>query len=94
MLALTAWHVWLNWNSVDKWYHRFRQHKSKEFKWTACTFLLTALSGLVAVPVWFLHGHTGIGGVHGKIGFVCAAFMLGHIVRRWNWYRHNWAHSS
>lgn len=86
LLALTVWHVKLNWKNAGDWYSRFKQHHAKGFKCTIVVFLLTAATGLVCVPLWLTHGHTGLGGVHGKIGFVFALLILGHIKRHWQWY--------
>lgn len=86
LLALIVWHVKLNWKNVGDWYNRFRQHHAKGFKCTIVVFLLTAATGLVCFPQWLIHGHTGIGGVHGKIGFVFAVLILWHIKQHWQWF--------
>lgn len=86
MLACVVWHIQLNWRSVGEWYGRYRTHCSKGFKCMAQFFLLTTITGLLTLPVWWIHGHTGMGGVHGKIGFVSALFMLLHIKKHWKWY--------
>ena len=86
LLLLVVWHVALHWKRMGNWYNGYRQHRSKGFKWMAASFLLMALTGISSVPFWMLHGHAGVGGVHGKIGLVCACFMLGHLIRHRRWY--------
>lgn len=81
LLVLVLWHVHLNWHHAGRWYRRFREHRSMGFKCMAVFFLLAALTGLVSVPLWLSHGHSGIGGLHGKIGYVWALFALGHTIR-------------
>lgn len=86
LLLLVVWHVALHWKSVGNWYKRYRQHRSRGFRWMAASFLLIVLTGISSVPFWMLHGHAGVGGVHGKIELVCAFFMLEHLVRHRRWY--------
>lgn len=89
LLVLVVWHIQLNWKNASEWYHRLKKHHSKGFKGMAISFLLTFFTGLISIPVWLSHGHAGIGGLHGKIGFICAFFMLGHIINHWKWYSNN-----
>lgn len=91
-VMLIVWHVQLNWGGADcwdvrVWYSRFRKHHSKGFKITTVICLLTAITGLIAVPVWLLHGHSGFGGWHGKIGFLCLIMTLIHVIHHWKWYK-------
>lgn len=86
MVVLVVWHLWLNWNKVGQWYKRLKKHRSKTFQCTAVIFLLTVLTGVAAFTFWLSHGHTGLGGIHGKIGFVCAFLLLWHIVGHRKWY--------
>lgn len=39
--------------------------------------------------VYFSHGHTPVGGIHGKLGFVALALMFGHTCKRLKWYQKN-----
>lgn len=86
LFVLVVWHIQLNWKGIGGWLQHFKNHRSKGFKCLAVFFLLTSLTGLNSIPVWLSHGHAGIGGLHGKIGFIAAVFMLGHIKRHWKWY--------
>lgn len=89
MLILTVWHVFLNWKNMSEWYLRIKKHRSKGFKCMAFSFPLTMLTGLLSIPVWLSHGHTGIGGLHGKIGFFFLFFVLLHIIKHRKWYSGN-----
>ncbi|MGN0033586.1 MAG: DUF4405 domain-containing protein [Candidatus Limimorpha sp.] len=86
LAALVVWHIYLNWRGVNHWRERFNKHRSKGFKAMFVFFMLAIVTGLVAIPLWLSHGHIGIGGVHGKIGFIAAFFVLLHIVRHRRWY--------
>ncbi|MDO4929907.1 MAG: 4Fe-4S binding protein [Bacteroidales bacterium] len=53
----------------------------------AAAFLVVLLTGLVAVGHFVGGGHTTIGGVHGKLGFVALFLLIGHVCRRRHWFR-------
>ena len=89
LTALVAWHVYLNWRGVSNWYRRFKAHRSPGIKITVIFYLLTVASGIIVVPLWLHCGHGGIGGLHGKIGFVSALCILLHIIRHRRWYTAN-----
>lgn len=42
-------------------------------------FLLTVASGIAAIAEWVVVGHTPVGGVHGKIGFVMVIVAIVHV---------------
>lgn len=86
MTAMVAWHVRLNWQGAGRWLRRFRAHRSPQLKATVVLYLLTSVTGALIVPLWLHSGHTGFGGLHGKIGFASAFCILLHIVRRRRWY--------
>lgn len=85
-MVLVWWHLWLHWSKVGEWLHRIKSHHSPGFKLTALFFFLTFLTGLVCIPLWIKCGHIGIGGVHGKLGFIAIILLLPHIKRHWCWY--------
>ena len=85
-MVLTLWHLWLHWRKVSEWWQRIVSHHSPGFKLTALFFLLTFLTGLVCIPLWIRCGHVGIGGWHGKLGFIAIILLLPHIKRHWYWY--------
>ena len=89
MTGFAVWHLWLNWHGISKWYDRFKRHHSKAVKSMAMFFTLTVATGLIAVPQWLMHGHCGIGGLHGKFGYIASVFTFLHIVKHWKWYSRN-----
>ena len=89
LTGFVVWHLLLNWNGISQWLDRFKRHHSKRTKCTAVFFALTVVTGLIAAPLWLTHGHCGIGGVHGKFGYIAAVFISLHIVKHWKWYSHN-----
>lgn len=86
LLGLTIWHIHLNWNRPKTWVQRFKTHHSIETKSTVISFLLTILTGIIAIAFWMTHGHTGVGGIHGKLGLFAVACMAYHILQRRAWY--------
>jgi len=55
---------------------------NKHTKWLFVLSLITLLTGIVSAFVYFSHGHTPIGGIHGKIAFAAIALMIGHLIKR------------
>lgn len=85
-MGLVLWHLWLHWRKLGEWWNRIVRHHSIGFKLTALFFFLTFLTGLVCVPMWISCGHTGLGGWHGKLGFIAIFLLLPHIMHHWYWY--------
>lgn len=80
--ANIVWHLYLHfgWKS---WVQRLRKQKSPVTRWLAVFALLTLISALVALFHWIgTYTHSPIGGIHGKIGFVFIALVIGHTVKR------------
>lgn len=86
MTSLVVWHLLLNWQGVNKWHSRFKTHQSAGLKFTTIIYVLTIGSGIIVFPLWLHSGHIGIGGLHGKIGFVSALCILLHILKHRRWY--------
>lgn len=85
-MVLVLWHILLHWRKLGEWWNKIVRHHSIGFKLTALFFLLTFLTGLVCVPMWISCGHTGLGGWHGKFGFIAILLLLPHIKRHRYWY--------
>lgn len=85
--TLIGWHLQLHFN-WQNWFVRLRQQKSHVTKWLAAFGVLTLLSALVAtVHMFMTWHHSSIGGWHGKIGFVFIALAIGHMIKRFKFYR-------
>ena len=46
-----------------------------------------AMTGLASIPQWLIHGHSPIGGVHGKIGFLFILIAIIHTIRHRKWFK-------
>ena len=62
---------------------RFAKNRNKVTRVLWWVFLLTAVSGIAATIQWIVEGgHSPIGGVHGKIGFLMVIIAVIHAVRQ------------
>lgn len=85
-MTLCAWHIYLHYG-FSKWFAKFHKNKSVVTKILWWFFILTLLSGIIALAHWIITPvHSTIGGVHGKIGFIMVAFAIGHIIKRIKFY--------
>lgn len=87
MTAAVIWHIWLHFNWKE-WVKRFYALKRVDTEILAIVAVLVLVSGIVALLVLFFNGmqHNGVGGVHGKIGYVFLAVGLYHIIKRIRFY--------
>ncbi|MGM9746542.1 MAG: hypothetical protein ACI30H_06265 [Paludibacteraceae bacterium] len=86
MLLFVCVHLWANCGNVTQWFSKIRRQRWQ----TQLLFgfsVLTFVSGIAATVVYFSHGHTPVGGIHGKLGFVALALMIWHTYRRLKWYK-------
>lgn len=88
MLLFVGVHLWANCGNITQWFAKIHRQKAQT-QWLFWLSVLTFVSGIVATVVYFLHGHTSVGGIHGKLGFVALALMLWHTYRRLKWYKKN-----
>lgn len=88
MLLFVCVHLWANCGKITQWFAKIRRQKAQT-QWLFWLSVLTFVSGVAAMVVYFSHGHTPIGGIHGKLGFVALALMLWHTYRRLKWYKKN-----
>lgn len=86
MMLLVVCHLWLNWGNVARWWGRWWKHRSLWLKALYVCYLICALMGVMATIQWLKHGHTGLGGWHGKVGFAVALLVVIHLVQRLSWY--------
>ena len=88
MTTAVIWHIWLHF-SWKEWVKRFSALKRMDTKILAVVAVLVLVSGIVALLVLLFNGmqHNGLGGVHGKIGFIFIAIGIYHIVRRVRFYK-------
>lgn len=79
-------HIRLHFGPVGKWPERLRKTK-RQNRWLLSLALVTLATGIVAIATYFTHGHTPLGGIHGKIGFIASILMLFHLIHRRKWFK-------
>ena len=80
-MCLVVWHIFLHFQ-WKKWLTKFSKLKvpTRILWWL---YSLTFISGIAAFIHWLKeNGHSALGGMHGKIGFLMIAFAMGHTVKR------------
>lgn len=78
LTVLSVYHIYLHYKSSN-WFARFAKHRSTATRIIWWIFLLTAVSGIAATALWLAaQGHTHIGALHGKIGFLMVIFAVIH----------------
>ena len=83
MTVAVFWHIWLHF-SWKEWVKRFAALKKRDTKALAILAAFVLITGIVALLLLLFNGmqHNGIGGIHGKIGFVFLAVGLYHVFKR------------
>lgn len=88
MLLFVCVHLWANCGNMAQWFAKIRRQKWQT-QWLFWLSVLTFVSGVAAMVVYFSHGHTPVGGIHGKLGFGALALMVWHTCKRLKWYQKN-----
>lgn len=86
MTGLVWWHLRMNWGKISGWVKKFAGKASGVSKALAILIALTILTGLASVPQWLIQGHSPIGSIHGKIGFLFILVCLIHTIRHRKWF--------
>ena len=79
LMTLAFIHIKAHYANLSRWINCLKKGKMQ----TRVVFILCAMT-LVTGIASFSHGHTPLGGVHGKIGFVALALMILHLVKRFS----------
>ena len=87
MTGLVCWHLRMNWGRISGWAKKFTGKASGASKALAILITITVLTGIFAIPQWLIHGHSTIGGIHGKIGFLFILVCLIHTIRHRKWFK-------
>lgn len=87
MTGLVCWHLRMNWGKISGRAKKFTGKASGASKALAILIAFTALTGLAAIPQWLIHGHSTIGGIHGKIGFLFILIATVHTIRHRKWFK-------
>lgn len=86
-LALSAHHLRLHLRQRRRSVGGARGRQTKSTRLLAALFLIVLVSGLLVAGHFIAGGHTTIGGVHGKLGFVAILLLIAHVWRRRRWFR-------
>lgn len=79
LTVLSLYHISLHYRSGN-WFSRFAKNRNAVTRILWWTFLLTAVSGVAATVIWADgYGHSHLGAVHGKIGFLMVVVAIIHI---------------
>lgn len=81
LTVLSIRHIYLHYRSSN-WFARFAKNRNKVTRVLWWVFLLTVISGFAATIQWLVeNGHSPIGGVHGKIGFLMVIIAIIHAAK-------------
>jgi len=81
LMSLVFIHIKAHYGNLSRWLTCLKKGKMQNrVIFVLCT--ITLLSGIAATVLFFSHGHTPLGGIHGKVGLVALAFMIFHLVKR------------
>lgn len=85
--TLIGWHFYLHLGKLG-WIARFKSLKSRVTKILTILAMLTLLTSIIATVHWLVSfTHSGIGGWHGKIGFLMLAIAIGHTTKRFKFFK-------
>lgn len=86
LFTLAYYHVKFHFGPASRWSSFFKKTKKQNrcLLWLVITVLAT---GILATLTYSFHGHTPLGAIHGKIGFVALLAMLLHLLHRRKWFR-------
>jgi hypothetical protein len=86
MFLFIGIHLFANCGKIGQWFAKIK-HQKPSTQWLFWLSLVTLFTGIAATITYFRIGHTGIGGIHGKIGFITIAIMIWHTIKRIKWYK-------
>ena len=81
LTILSICHIYYHYR-FSNWFARFAKNRNTTTRVLWWMFLLTVISGLAATIQWLVeNGHSPIGGVHGKIGFLMVIVAIIHAAK-------------
>ncbi len=80
LTGISFYHIYLHYKT-GKWFSRFAKNRNTVTRILWWTFLFTVISGVAATVHWIAGGHSPIGGVHGKIGFLMVLVAGFHVAK-------------
>lgn len=85
LFAVCYNHVRLHFGSISRWPAFFKKTK-RQNRWLLWLVVITLVTGIGAIFTYSFHGHSPLGAVHGKIGFLALILMLLHLIHRRKWF--------
>jgi amino acid transporter len=83
LMGLSFVHIKAHYGKLSNWKNALSKGRNHT-KWVLAFAVLAIVTGVVSTVTYFSHGHTPLGGVHGKIALVSLLLMTGHLVKRFN----------
>lgn len=84
-ITLICWHIYLHFRRGE-WLKKLFG-KRNLLRWMSLFGLLVVVSAIIATAHWFVsYAHGGIGGLHGKLGFVFLALVVIHAIKHRKFY--------
>lgn len=78
LTGLSLYHIFLHYR-FSNWFSRFVINRNAATRILWWVFLLTVVTGMAVTVKWLTgSGHTTLGGVHGKIGFLMVIVAVVH----------------
>lgn len=81
LMAMCIIHIKLHYGQVANWLRCLKKGKMQT-RWVFILCTLALITGILATIIFFTHGHTPFGGIHGKIGFAVLLLMILHLTKR------------
>lgn len=84
---LVSYHIYLHFGFCN-WFIRFRKQRSQLTRILWWVSLITLITGLITSVHWLMtFNHAPVGGVHGKLGFLMILLSMGHIIKRFRFFK-------
>ena len=81
LTILSICHIYYHYR-FNNWFARFAKNRNTTTRVLWWVFMLTVISGFEATAQWLVeNGHSPIGGVHGKIGFLMVIVAIIHAAK-------------
>lgn len=79
LTGLSLYHIFLHYR-FSNWFSRIAGNRNAATRILWWVFLLTVVTGIAVTVKWLADpGHTSLGGVHGKIGFLMVIVAVVHV---------------
>lgn len=81
LTGMSLYHIFLHYR-YGNWFALFAKNRNITTRVLWWIFILTAVSGIASGVIWLNgYGHSHLGGIHGKIGFLMIVIAVLHFLR-------------